>query len=219
MRVMLLLIMVLSCDVCAADTLTRAMAYLPLYKDLSASHWPDMPLQYIPFGQVEQESSWKERATLKTSRELGRGLTQMTIAYRADGSERFNIYREAVKWRALKGWDWQNDPYNVRYQLTFLILQDRTNFITMRPMFRDTAETWKAALVCYNAGPGRVLSRRSVAKIRGQPTDRWTGGLDSTYGDGENRLLYGRPLWQAVNEYPVKVFRRAEKYRPYLERQ
>lgn len=210
----------LCCDpLFAADALTRAKAYIPLYRELLDAHWSGMPLPHLPCGQVEQESSWKERATLKTSRELGSGLTQMTIAYRSDGSERFNIYREAVKWRALRGWDWQSDPYNVRYQLTFLVLQDRSNFTTMRTMFLNDTEAWKAALICYNAGPGRVMSRRSVARIRGQPMDRWTGGLDSTYNDGEKRLLYGRPLWKAVNEYPLKVFQRAEKYRIYLDRQ
>lgn len=203
----------------AAGSLDRAKGFLPLYDELRADHWPDMPLQQIPCGQVEQESSWNERATLKTSRELGRGLTQMTIAYRSDGSERFNIYKEATaKFRVLRDWNWRADPYNVRYQLTFLILQDRRNFVLMTPMFRDDTERWKAALVCYNAGLGRVLSRRAEAKSRDSPVDIWTGGLDRSYGLAEKKLLYGRPLWQVVNEYPVKVFQRAEKYRGFLYR-
>lgn len=201
---------------CHADALSRAQKYLPLYRELLNEHWFGMPLPHLPCGQVEQESSWKPRATLKTSRELGRGLAQMTIAYRSNGSERFNIYREAVRWKALKRWDWQSAPYNERYQLTFMILQDRMNFGMMRPMFRDDVEAWKATLVCYNAGRGRVLARRAIARSRDSPTDRWTGGLDAAHGPKEDRRLYGRPLWQAVNEYPIKIFRRAEKYRQFF---
>lgn len=212
------LLILLWCVPSSAGVLERAQQHLPVYRQAVADHWPNMPLPHIPCGQVEQESSWKERATLKTSRELGRGLTQMTIAYRPDGSERFNIYREAVKWRALRAWDWRNDPYNVQYQLAFLVLQDRANFTAMTPFFRDDTERWKASLVSYNAGQGRVLARRAVAVSRGIPTDRWTGGLDGAHGPQEDKLLYGRPLWKAVNEYPVKVLQRSEKYRSLFRR-
>lgn len=208
-----LLLTLSCCDPVFAGALERAQQYLPIYREVVSVHWPQMPMQHIPCGQVEQESSWKATATLKTPRELGRGLTQMTVAYNKDGSERFNIYREAVKWRALKGWNWRQDPYNVQYQLTFLVLQDQMNYAVLRPLFINEEETWKAALVSYNAGRGRVMSRLAVARARESPADRWTSGLDQAHGPKEDRILYGRPLWQAVNEYPVKVFRRAEKYR------
>ncbi len=208
-----LLLTLSCCEPVFAGALKRAQQYLPLYQEIVSVHWPQMPMRHIPCGQVEQESSWKATATLKTPREHGRGLTQMTVAYNKDGSERFNIYREAVKWRALKGWDWRQDPYNVQYQLTFLVLQDQMNYTMLRPLFINDEETWKAALVSYNAGRGRVMARLAVARARESPTDRWAGGLEDAHGPKEDRILYGRPLWQAVNEYPVKVFRRAEKYR------
>ena len=192
----------------------RSRPYIPILREQIGKHWPAMPLRHIPAGQVEQESGWKERATLKTSRELGRGFGQLTITYRADGSERFNTYRDAVRFKALRGWDWRNDPYNVRYQLAYVVLQDRANFGQMGALgFIDAAETWKAALVCYNAGPGRVLNRRAVALAKGMPHDRWTGGLDRAYSQKEAVMLYGRPLYEAVNEYPRVVFKKAEKYR------
>lgn len=192
----------------------RARLLLPVLSTIVAEHWPVAPLPEVMAGQVEQESAWKERATLKTSRELGRGLVQLTIAYRPDGSERFNSYRDAVRYRALAGWDWQRDPYNTHYQLTYLVLTDRGNYRQMERLhFADPAETFRAALICYNAGPGRVLARRAEALRRGLPVDRWTGGLEQSWGRGETRMLYGRPLWQAVNEYPRVVFTRAGKYR------
>jgi hypothetical protein len=203
-------------SVYAASNLDRAKPYLIIMSDVIRTYWPAAPGKPIMAGKIEQESAWKNKATLKTSRELGRGLGQMTIAYRTDGSERFNIYRDAVKMKALKNWDWQADPYNVRYQLTFSVLTDRSNFGTVRPYAVNDYQAWKMALVCYNAGQGRWLSRRHNAKARDRPADRWDGGLDMTYSSGEAKLLYGRPLYEAVNEYPTVIFSRAQKYKEML---
>lgn len=196
-----------------AEVPERAKALLPILSAAVSEHWSNAPLSHIMAGQVEQESSWKQQATLKTSRELGRGLVQLTIAYKSDGSERFNSYRDAVRMRALAGWDWERDPYNIRYQLTYLVLRDRAEFAGMRPLFSNETETWKASLVCYNAGKGRVLKRRHFAKAQGLPVDQWDGGLAEAKDPTEAKLLYGRSLRELVNEYPRKVLTRAEKYR------
>lgn len=217
----LLVIMMLALSSCepvfaATSALERSKAYLPILSSVITDYWSTAPGRPIMAGKIEQESSWKEKATLKTSRELGRGLGQLTITYRTDGTERFNIYRDAVKMKALKEWDWQADPYNVRYQLTFSVLTDRSNFSTVRPYAVNDYQAWKMALVCYNAGQGRWLSRRHNAKAIDIPTDRWDGGLDQAYSSGEAKLLYGRPLYEAVNEYPRVVFSRAMKYQGML---
>lgn len=211
--VVALLISILFISTAHAGPLDQARPYLPQLSRAIDANWPGMPLREIAAGQVEQESNWKETATLKTSRELGRGLVQMTIAYDKSGKERFNIFRDASRMRALKAWDWQRDPYNTRYQLTFLVLQDRSNFVQVRPFFANDTEAHKGSLVCYNAGSGRWLQRRANAKRMGLPFDRWDGGLDRAYSKGETALLYGRPLWQAVNEYPRVIFKRSDKYR------
>ncbi len=196
-----------------AEIPVQARQYLPTLTAAIDSQWPRVPLRHIPAGQVEQESSWKQHATLRTSRELGRGLTQLTIAYDSKGHERFNAYKDAVRVKALSSWDWRKDPYNARYQLMYLVVTDRGNYSIVRPYMNSDAEAMKAALVCYNAGEGRWLSRRAMAKTMGLPSDRWTGGLENAHGQKENAKLYGRPLWQAVNEYPRVIFARAEKYR------
>lgn len=204
-------------QICSANSMIeRARPYLATLREAFHQQWPAAPLRYHAGGQVEQESSWNPRATLSTSREKGRGLTQMTVAYDSQGRERFNIYRTAVRYRALRDWDWQRDPYNVERQLTFLVLQDRANFDMLRPLFCSDDECWLASLVAYNAGPGRVMTRRGYAIRNNLPADRWTGGLDLAHAPKENVILYGRPLWQAVNEYPRVIARRAEKYRGLL---
>jgi hypothetical protein len=208
--------LILTCSLCgsaaAAGVLDTARPYLDILEDAILTTWPDSPAAAVMAGQVEQESSWKAKATLKTKRELGRGLVQMTIAYTQDGKERFNIYRSAVRYKQLSAWNWRKDPYNVRYQLMFLALQDKANYNMVRPYFRNDTEACKGMLVCYNAGEGRWLRRLKNARIMGLPTDIWDGGLAQAYSQGELALLYGRPLWVAVNEYPTVIFKRAVKY-------
>lgn len=185
-----------------------ATKHLPTLAAAYKSGWPDAPLKYLACGQVEQESNWNEKATLKTSRELGRGLVQMTV------TKSFNIYKDAVKYKALRSWDWEKDPYNPLYQLTFLVLQDRDNFNESKAI--NAEEQWKIAWVRYNAGDGRVSARRRYAIAKGLKTDRWTGGLEDAHGSLENSVLYGRPLWKAVNEYPRVIMKKAEKYKGKL---
>jgi hypothetical protein len=178
---------------------------LPVMKKAFLSIWPQAPMLHIPAGQVEQESSWNEHATLKTPRELGRGLCQMTI------TKSFNIYLSAVQYKALKGWDWKTSPYDPEKQLTFLAYQDRDNFNASKAI--NDEERWKMACVRYNAGEGRINSRRRYAIAKGIPTDRWTGGLELAHSSLENSLLYGATLWKTVNAYPALIFKKAEKYK------
>lgn len=197
--------------------ITKSKQYLPIMKEVIDSNWKDMPLREIPFGQVEQESSWKKEAKLETSRERGLGLTQITTAYDKNGKERFNNFKEATKLKELKSWNWKEDPYNVKFQLTYLILQDRSNYKTVSKYMINPEESFKAALVSYNAGPQRIIKRRTFAKLNNIPTDRWDGGLANACSSSElNSILYGKNLCETVNDYPVKIFKKSKKYKGLL---
>ena len=193
----------------------RAGPYLPELRRVISAHWPAAPVREAFAGQIEQESQWKKTARLHTSREDGRGLAQLTIAYNADGSERFNAFRDAVRIKALRGWDWRKDPENVRYQMTYLVMTDRSNFSTLERLFATNTDRWGAALVAYNAGMGTVLQRRSLAKLKSpELAGSWFGGLDKIRLPYESRKLYGRDLGEMRNEYPRLILHvRAPKYR------
>ncbi|WP_230678513.1 hypothetical protein, partial [Chromobacterium violaceum] len=108
------------------------LALLPLLSAAVAQHWPDMPSRSVLAAQVEQESGWRERAVLKTSREYGAGLGQFTKAYRADGGVRFDAIREmAARHPELRGWNWGN-AFDPRYQLTAMVLKNRDNYRLIR---------------------------------------------------------------------------------------
>jgi hypothetical protein len=194
---------------CAEQIPAGAVRNLPHLAAAYRAQWPDAPLKHIPAGQIEQESGWNEKAHLHTSREDGYGLGQMTV------TKTFNIFTDAVKYKALKNWNWKADPYNPLYQLTFLVLQDKDNFLQTKAI--NAEERWKISLVKYNAGEGRINVRRRYAIAAGLPTDRWTGGLELAHGPSEVSILYGRPLWKAVNEYPKIIFQRGQKYKGAIQ--
>lgn len=209
--IMLLTCLMLAGPSWAAGMVDRAAPYLPVLQQKIDSHWPAFTLPFVLAGQVEQESRWNPKAKLETSRELGRGLAQMTI------TPRFNIYQDAVRMKPLKGWDWNKDPYNPANQLTYLVLADKSNFAQVQRMFNADQERMAGALIAYNAGFGTVLQRRALALRQGKENGRWFGGLDGIRLPYESRKLYGRDLGEMRNEYPRLIFQRGEKYRPYMK--
>ncbi len=189
----------------ATEPTAKAKRYLPALKDAFNAHWPDAPLRHYAGGQIEQESAgWNERAELKTSREYGFGLGQITV------TSRFNNFKAAQ--RIFKDWKWE-DRFNVKYQLGYAVITDRSNFKEVSRLFRDDDSRWRGSLVAYNAGYGTVLQRRALAIRTGVPHDRWAGGLDQVAMPYEQKLLYGRPLAKMRNEYPHIICDvRAPKY-------
>ena len=195
----------------ASEPTARAKRHLPALKTAIDTHWPAAPMRHYIAAQIEQESAgWNPRAELKTSREYGIGLAQITIAYNADGTERFNNFKAAQ--RIFKDWKWE-DRFNVKYQLGYAVINDRSSFQQVSRLMRDDDSRWRASLVSYNAGYGTVLQRRALAIRSGVPADRWVGGLDQVAMPYEQKLLYGRPLGKMRNEYPHIICDvRAPKY-------
>lgn len=169
-----------------------------------------MPFKHIPCGKIEQESWWKPTAELKTDREYGFGFGQITI------TSRFNNFEEAKKLKPLKDWRWE-DRYNPRYQLTYSVLTDKYNFKSVYKLFKDDTNRWAGTLVAYNAGLNTVLQRRAQAKKLGLDYQLWFNGLDRAFLAYEDKLLYNRKLGLMRNEYPVLIFKKAEKYRVLIE--
>lgn len=218
---------VLSVPAAAADAVpTRANQYLPTLVGAQRSIWPDAPMPSFLAAQVEQESCislkhskcWNPTAQLKTSREWGRGLGQVTTAYRADGSVRFDTQEELrKKFVSLRGWTtakWAD----ANYQLTAIVEMDKSIYGRQR----DTATTrdrLSFTLAAYNGGEGGVLQdRRLCSNTKGCDPSRWAGHVELT--SLKSRVPqkgYGKSFFEINREYVTNILDvRRPKYEPYF---
>jgi len=187
--------------------------------------WPDMPMRsYFP-AQIEQESCitlthskcWNPRAELKTSREYGFGLGQLTKAWRADGSLRFDAWAEVkTQHPSLRGWDWE-DRYNPRLQIMAIVVKNKVNWGSIKWETADLDNKMAFLATFYNGG-NPIKDRNLCLNTAGCDPTRWWGNVEKYSIKSKTPLKeYGnRSLFQISREYPVKVLReRRPKYVPY----
>ena len=210
--IMLFLLLLAALDINASTMTDKAKPYLSTFQEVVHKYWTSVKSEHYMLGQVEQESRWNPKAELKTSREYGFGFAQITV------TSQFNNFLEARKHiKELSSWNWDN-RFDAKYQLTYLVLTDKSNFNQMKSL-TSTMDKWAGAFICYNAGSGTVIQRRALCKkTPGCQSDRWFGGLDSVHMKYEDRLLYGRTLYKMRNEYPELVIKKAEKYLCLLQK-
>ena len=152
--------------VCPVVQLTaNEQQHLPTLLLESNLYWPDLKWKSTLGAQVRQETCpslkhrfcWNPRAELKTSREYGFGLSQITI------TPRFDNFKEAKKLdKTMKDWAWDN-RYNATYQLRTMILMDKFAHGKFQ-WAADEKEQLAFAFAAYNGGIGGVLSDRSVCR-------------------------------------------------------
>jgi hypothetical protein len=192
-----------------------AARLLPRLANEQARYWPDLALSAFPAAVIEQESAWKVRATLKTSRELGAGLGQFTRAYKSDGSVRFDALAETAKLDAsLAGWSWR-DPYNEQYQLRAVVIKLRANARACAPLMASASEALACAAAQYNGGAGSVATRIRSCRLRaGCDARQWFGHLENQVAQSTARVAgYGESFAQINSKYPGRVFARMPKYK------
>lgn len=144
---------------------TNERAHLPVLHAEIAQHWPDVPRRAFLGGQIRKETCaglkskkcWSPTAELKTDREYGFGLGQLTV------TARFDNFKEAKKLdKSLATWSW-DDRYAPEFQIRTLILMDRNAYRSFSWAANDN-ERMAFALAAYNGGIGGVLSDRTVCK-------------------------------------------------------
>lgn len=209
----------------AADPPAAAVPLLPVLKAEQMRWWPDHPMPSALGAQVEQETCyslkhpkcWSPRAQLKTSRERGVGLPQITMAWRADGSVRFDSLAELRSQfpQALAGWSWDSPSlYDPALQLRALILMDWRNWRALVDV-PDDADRLAFALAGYNGGMGGVRSdQRVCAGTPGCDPARWWGHVERTSLKAKTAVPgYGKSFFEVNREYPRNIlFMRRPRY-------
>lgn len=174
----------------ARDIPPQATPYLPLLAAQVQALTPDMPAHYFA-ALIEHESGcpaikrmcWQPTARLKTSREEGAGLGQLTRAYKADGTLRFDSLHEARKLdpRGLNDLRWDNVYQRPDLQMRVMVLMTRQNWHRLTPMTADTTLRLQLTDLAYNAGLGRSLNdRRACGLTAGCDVHKWAGHIERT---------------------------------------
>lgn len=203
----------------------NAFKYLVDVIVVQESIWPEIPKQeYIP-ALIEHESCislthskcWNPKSRLKTKREEGAGLPQITRAYRSDGSLRFDSLQEMrLKYpQYLKELSWSNVYDRVDLQILFLVLHVRDNYQAYNIGDVTPLSALQFADASYNGGRRDLNRERTICRMtKGCDANQWFGHVEK-YCVKSKLALYGNRSACDINRHHVRdVFRRTNKYKP-----
>lgn len=191
-----------------------ASALLPELVATQFRIWPSAPTPSFLAAQIEQESCislthsrcWNPMAQLKTSREFGYGLGQTTIAYRADGSVRFNKQAELrAQYASLRGWS-DDKKFDAHYQITALVEMDHGIYrrIVEAASPRDQLAF---TLSAYNGGESGVRQDRMLCRNTGGCNPAaWFGNVELySLKSRKPNPGYGASAFKINREYITNV--------------
>lgn len=204
----------------------QAPQHLPTLASLQRAHWPSMPTPWVLAGQIEKESCitlkhsrcWNAASRLKSAREEGAGLGQITRTWRADGSQRFDALAELKALHPqLAAWSWANVYERPDLQLLAIVLKNRDNWGRFAGV-ADPEQRLIFSTLAYNRGVGGVNAEmRACALTAGCNPQRWSGHVERTCTASRQPLYGGRSACDISRAYPLDVIaRRAPKYRGWF---
>lgn len=215
-------------SVASAQTVpANAHQHLPTLKRAVQAYWPSMPRPEALAGQIEKESCitlthsrcWSTTSRLKSAREEGAGLAQITRTYRADGSVRFDALAEmkAAHPVALANLSWENVYRSPREQVAIVVLKNRDNWAVFRHMADDSSRLY-ATIKSYNRGVGGVLAEvKQCGRTPGCDPRRFVGHVGKVCTASRTPIYGTRSACDISLAYPFDVVdKRAPKYRPFM---
>lgn len=229
-RLFLLFTLLISTLAYAVDQRTyippKAFLYNQVIKNQLDITFPKIPTyHYIP-SLIEHESCislrhrkcWEPTSALRTSRETGIGLGQLTKTFRADGSVRFDTLSDMAKAYKveLRELSWATIHLRPDLQIRTMIIMVRDTYNKLYTI-TDPIERLKMSDSAYNSGYGSVTKKRRVCSLtKGCDANRWTGhvGLQCL---GNNAVIYGKRSACDINKHHVDdVFNvKLPKYKTY----
>lgn len=204
-----------------------AHQHLPSLRAEIERTWPDHPTPAYFGALVEHESCislrhsrcWNPSSRLKSAREEGAGLGQLTRAWHPDGRLRFDALAEIrARHPALSELAWETIYLRPDLQLRSMVLMSRDNWQALR-MVGDPMERLAMADAAYNGGLGGLQRERRACGLKeGCDPGRWWGHVETTCLKSR-APLYGNRSACDINRHHVHdvVLTRLPKYRPLLE--
>ncbi len=194
----------------------NALLYLPVLRAEVAQFWPGLATPSVLGAQVEQETCvslksrgcWNPHTELKTDREYGFGLGQITI------TSRFNVFNEVKALDpSLRAWAWA-DRYNPQLQLRALLLKDKQTYDYVTGA-RTPIDRLAFTFAGYNGGMGGVSSDRRLCQATpGCDSGVWFNNVERTSLKAKSVASgYGQSFFQINRGYVVNILRtRRGKY-------
>lgn len=205
----------------AAELPGGFLKYGPTLKIEQKHYWPSHPDPALLAALVEQESCislkskgcWNPGVSLKTRREEGAGMGQITRAYRSDGSVRFDALAGLRDQYGdeLGDWSWNNVYTRPELQLRAIVLMSRD---AAKP-FHVAPDMLAFGDAGYNGGVAGVQKeRRACALKKGCDTGQWFGNVEA-HCLKSRQAIYGGMSACYINREHVHnvILVRADKYR------
>lgn len=190
---------------------------LPVLDSEIKTHWPDLvPKAYVA-SVIDQESNWKINAQLKTSRELGCGLGQFTVAYDKNGNVRFDAIEEMKRLDpSLADWNWR-ECSKVQYQLRAAVIKLKVNERSCKALMKPGQDVKFCDSSAYNGGIGGINSRIRMCRMKGNcAPDIWIGNLREQCAASKTKVQgYGESFCDINSKYPERVSARMYKFLPF----
>lgn len=165
------------------DVPPNAKLYLPELVKVVDDYWAEAKdhKKYLA-AQIEQETCislkskgcWNPKTELKTDREYGFNLSQITIAYNKNGSVRFDNFKEAKRLHPdLANWPWE-DRWNPRKGIMVMVLMMKREHKFVGQGTKDFLDGMKFAWSAYNGGRSHVVKAKAICySVKGCDNYKW----------------------------------------------
>jgi hypothetical protein len=205
----------------------NAPILLPTVKQESQRLMPDFTTPWYFAGLIEHESCislkhsrcWSPTSELKTAREQGSGVGQLTRAFNPDGSIRFDSLSDLrrANMSELKELSWSNVKQRPDLQIRGIILMSRANYKQLY-VIKDDYQRMAMMDVSYNAGLGRVKKNRLQCGLaKGCDPQQWFGHVEKQCTASKKPIYAGRSACDIMNHHAHDVLQvRMPKYMPFF---
>lgn len=164
---------------------------------------------------LKHSRCWNPKSRLKSAREEGAGLGQITRAYTQTGSIRFDALEEMrQKHIDLRELTWANVYSRPDLQIRAVVLKMRDNY-QYYIKYADTDNTLAFADAAYNGGIGGLNNERRACYIsKNCDSTKWFGNVEK-FCLKSKVVLYGNRSACDINRHHVKdvLIIRAPKYK------
>lgn len=163
---------------------------------------------------------WDPTSRLKSAREEGAGFFQLTRAYTASGTIRFDVISELrTKYTTqLYELNWNNVYSRPDLQIRAGILKSKETYLLFKDIGSTELESFAFADAAYNGGIGGVNNERRACKLSSNcDPSRWFGNTEHVCLKSKV-ALYGNRSACDINRHHVRdvLLIRSEKYRKYF---